>query len=256
MPRALAGAACDPPGGTRRRCAEGRDNTMHVTVRHILITALIAGSAMAANGCVHLKGSATPPTPSGLPTSPPSGVTPPPSGNCQAQNGAAQIVEISPDITATTDPTYGPIGESALAPANGFPNVAAVIHLTSGTSVQFANVDGANVDSAVGLGTTGFPPTPHTFPGGAQNPIGTAVGGTTWSTGRLAIPTGGTPCFSQTFTVPSVSPGTTLAIYFGDLDRYNTIPSGTAYRNVIVVTSTGAQPRERPRRQSILVHQH
>lgn len=215
--------------------------------RRFLVAVLIVGCAIAANGCYHIKGGAPPTPPTGF-TSFPSGVpTPTPSGACQSQNLNAQIVEISPDITATTDPTYGSIGESALAPANGFPTVASVIRLTSADVVQFANVDGANVDSAVGLGTSGFPSTPHTFPSGAQNPIGTALGAGTWSTGRLSVPTGSTPCFSQTFSLPQVGTGQTVSVYFGDLDRYNSIPNGTAYRNVVVVTAavSGAH-RRRP----------
>ncbi|MBV9102787.1 MAG: hypothetical protein JO060_04300 [Candidatus Eremiobacteraeota bacterium] len=219
---------------------------MHGRVRQFLIVLLLGGSVAAANGCVHLKGGTSGPLPTGV-TSPPSGVTQPPSGNCQSQSpNATVLVEISPDIRPTTYPLYGSVGEFATAPPSGnqLPGHAAPIQATSADVVQFANVDGALMDSAVGLGTGGFPSTPHGFPGGAQNPIGTLISSSTWSTGRLGIGTTNA-CFSQTFTLPQLGPGATLSVYFGDLDLYNSIPNGTAYRDVIVVSAAAARTARR-----------
>jgi hypothetical protein len=218
---------------------------MMTRIRGVLIAVLITGSAMAANGCYHIKGSGTPPTPpSGFTIFPSGQPTPTPSGNCRAQDPSAQIVEVSPEINPTTDPTYGKIGEYALLPASGgFPLFASVIRLTSIDVVQFANIDTVNVVSAVGMGTSGFPPIPFTFPSGSQNPIGTAIGSSTWSTGRLRIAVTNA-CFSQTFTLPQVSGTNSVTAYFGDFDRYNFGPF--PFRNVIVVTAPAAHAKRRP----------
>jgi|HubBroStandDraft_1064217.scaffolds.fasta_scaffold137137_3 hypothetical protein len=216
---------------------------MHFTLRQLLVLVLIGGSAVA-TGCYHIKtgGPVTPPTGSftgsgGVPT-------PTPHGACNGQDDSALIVEVSPEINYFTDPTYGKIGEYAPAPASGgFPSTAAVVHAASGETIQFANVDTVDIVSAVGLGSSGFPATPHTFPSGTQNPIGTAISSGTWSTGLMSAAVS-TACFSQTFTLPTVTGNSQAVIYFGDYNRYN---YATA-RDVIVVTagSGGAVKRYAP----------
>jgi hypothetical protein len=224
---------------------------MNLSLRSLCIGALVVGSALAANGCYHIKGATPPSGPTGFTSFPSGAPTPTPAGNCQAfaSGVTTAVIETSPEILPppTPDPTYGVVGEYALEPAGGgFNGTAAVIHLTSADVVQFLNVDTVYTVSAVGLGTSGFPNTPHTFPSGAQNPIGSAIGSGTWSTGRLGINLS-TGCYSQPLTLPQVTGGGTTAAYFGDLDRYNRVTNGQPYRNVIVVSAAPANPDARPR---------
>jgi len=213
---------------------------MYALFRRLLIVALIAGSACA-GGCYHIKtgGPVTPPTGS---TFSPGQPTPTPSGNCQSLDTTRTtiIVEVAPDINPTSVPTYGQIFGYAPAPPSGITLVSAVVHASTADVVQFWNISNSGEYSAVGLGSSGFPPVHHTFPSGTQNPVSSVIGSGTWSTGRLGVnSTSG--CFSQDFTL---SAGTW---YFGDYDFYNL----TNNRDVMIVTG-GAQPR-RVRTTSIIL---
>ena len=206
-------------------------------IRRFLGLAVVVGSIFAANGCYHIKtggsdgggGIPSGPTSSGAPTATPSGA-------CGSYDGSSFVVDVTPEILPTNNPTYGYLGEYGLSATGSSLPTAAPIDLAVGSTVQFLNVDSVHVVSAVGMGTKGFPPVPYTFPSGTQNPIGTAIGSALWSTGRLSVNLS-FGCYSQTFTLPSVTGNSTVTAYFGDYDNYNS-SNGTA-RGVIVVSVAG-----------------
>lgn len=204
---------------------------MYALFRRMLIVALVAGSACA-GGCYHIKGGGPVTPPTGF-TFIPGSPTPTPSGNCQSLDSTHTtiLVEVAPDINPTTVPTYGTIFAYAPAPPSGITLTSAVVKATTADVVQFWNISNSGEYSAVGLGSSGFPPVHHTFPSGTQNPVGSVIGSNTWSTGRLGI-NATTGCFSQDFTL---SAGTW---YFGDFDYYNSSNN----RDVMIV-SGAARPR-------------
>jgi hypothetical protein len=226
----------------RRVARKGGPHTMNVSIRRALIAILITGSAVVANGCYHIKGGAVP-EPSGFTSLPSGSPTSVPTGNCQGLGpNTTAVIEVSPEIRPTKDPTYGNIwGYAPEPPSGGFVGTAAVARVAPAAIVQFVNVDTTAAYSAVGLGTGGFPPVPHTFPANTQNPVGNAMGSGTWSTGRLGV-NFTTGCYSQPLSVPSVTGGGSVAVYFGDHDLYN-----FGYRDVLVV-SNGAASTDTQRR--------
>lgn len=193
----------------------------------VLAPAVAAAACfIAVNGCAHLDGgSAVSPTPS------PS-VTASSSAACTSTaNAAAQIVAISPLVTATNDPTYGVIAGYGLVAAGNSNNVAAPIVVSPSATVQFFNNDDASSQlrySAVGIaGATSFPSPTFTFPPATVAQTGTVISKTAaWSTGLLAG-----QCFSQAFTIAGAG-----TYYFGDYTYY-----GLAnIRDVIVATASPA----------------
>jgi hypothetical protein len=161
-----------------------------------------------------------------------------PPGPCAspASNATAFIV-MSVTVTPTQAPSYGPINGYALVnPDGSYPAVAGIIALHTTDIVQFVNVDnfsGVTIPhSAVGFpGAATFPPVPYAFPPAAAGPVGTTIGATLWSTGRLAA-----VCYSQAF---ALNAGTYV---FGDEDYYNL----SNMRDVLVV-QTGAADRHAAR---------
>jgi hypothetical protein len=214
-------------------------------VRTSLAVAFVCGAILAGGGCYHIKGGPAP-LPSGFPSS---GPTPTPAGTCNPlSTSTTALVDVSQGILSIRDPVYGNILGYAPDPGTGFPaTTASTITLRSSDVVQFINVDQAAPFSAVGFGTTSFPPVPYTFPSGTQNPIGTALGSSQWSTGRIPPfnTANGMFCYSQPFTLPRSG----TVVYFGDFDHYNTT-NGT-FRDVIIVS--GAAPRSHRRRAPVTV---
>ena len=184
----------------------------------------LGASFVALGGCAHLpNGSVPSPTPTPSATSTP---TPAPCTQTAAPN--AKLVVVSPLITPTTDPTYGVIGGYGLVTNGNSSNVAAIVNVPSGATVQFFNNDQFISQlrySAVGIpGVSAFPSPTYTFPPSSVTQIGTQITSTsTWSTGLLAG-----QCYSPSFSV--AGPG---AYFFGDYNYY-----GLAnIRDVIVVAS-------------------
>jgi hypothetical protein len=213
---------------------------MNAPLRRLLSLLIVVGSACA-GGCYHIKsggGPVTPPTGGG--SFGPGTPTPTPNGTCQQLQGTTtQVIDLAADILPVKDPTYGNVWGSGLQQfSGGFPSFAAVIRLQPQNIVQFFNIDTVHEFSAVGLGTTGFPAVPHTFPSGTQNPVGTAISTGTWSTGRLGAASSG--CYSQQFSLPQVITGQSLTIYFGDFDLYN-----FGFRNVLIVSTSAPQSQLR-----------
>ncbi|MBC5806511.1 MAG: hypothetical protein GIW96_09910 [Candidatus Eremiobacteraeota bacterium] len=137
------------------------------------------------------------------------------------------MIATSLSITATADPTYGTI--------NGFTDAASgsqagsVVGARTSDIIQFVNVDPSPLNhSAVGFpNATSFPSVPYAFQSAAQLPRATAIS-TSQSRSTGLIPSqGGSGCYSQQFTVPSIG-----TYYFGDYSHYNL----TNMRDVIVVT--------------------
>ena len=213
-------------------------------LRVLLVCTFVIGATIAGNGCVHIPGGAIP-NPSGGPTS-----SPTPTGTCAPlQATTTQVVDMSQGLAATNDPIFGPILGYALDPGNGtLPTVAARVTLRPSDLVQFANIDADIAYSAVGFGTTAFPPVPYSFPKGTQNPVGRAIGASEWSTGRVtpANAATGAICYSQQFTLPGVAGPTTVNAFFGDYDRYNL--TGGTFRDVIVVSNSAPQSHRRRRK--------
>jgi hypothetical protein len=161
--------------------------------------------------------------------------TPAPSATASAvaciatASAGAQIVAISPLITATPDPTYGVIAGYGLVASGNSNNVAAPIVVSPAATIQFFNNDDSSSQlrySAVGIaGATAFPVPTFTFPPAAVLALGTQISKTaTWSTGLL-----GGQCYSQAFTIAAAG-----TYYFGDYTYY-----GLAnIRDVIVATSS------------------
>lgn len=137
------------------------------------------------------------------------------------------VIAMSSSITATADHTYGTI--------NGYTDAASgsqtgsIIDTRTSDIIQFVNVEPSPVNhSAVGFpNATSFPSVPYAFQSAAQLPQATAISTSqSWSTG-LVPSQGGSGCYSQQFTVPSIG-----TYYFGDYSYYNL----TNMRDVIVVT--------------------
>jgi len=123
---------------------------------------------------------------------------------------------MSSSITATADHTYGTI--------NGYTDAASgsqtgsIIDTRTSDIIQFVNVEPSPVNhSAVGFpNATSFPSVPYAFQSAAQLPQATAISTSqSWSTG-LVPSQGGSGCYSQQFTVPSIG-----TYYFGDYSYYN-----------------------------------
>jgi hypothetical protein len=206
---------------------------MGTGLRGLLVSAFLFGAVLAGGGCYHLKGGPAP-LPSGVPTT---GPTPTPGGTCQpVQSSTNQIVDVSQGLAAIIDPTYGPILGYARDPQNGtLPTVSATISLKPNDLIQFANIDAAIAYSAVGFGVTKFPPVPYSFPSGTQSPVGTTLGASVWSTGRIPQGTNFGLCYSQQFKLP----GSGTVVYFGDYDHYNA--TNGSFRDVIIVSNTAPQ---------------
>jgi hypothetical protein len=211
------------------------------SVRAGLAWLFILGSVVAGAGCYHIKGGAIP-NPSGGPTTSPT-ITPLPGSCGTLQTSTTQIIDVSPGIVPTHNPTFGNMQGYGLDPGTGFPaQTAGPVNLRPADLIQFVNVDVTISDSAVGFGTTKFPAYPYTFPPGTQNPIGKAIGSSQWSTGRIQpVNSLGTFCYSQQFTLPSSG---TVA-YFGDFDNFN-LTFGS-FRGVIVVSNSAPQSHRRRR---------
>jgi hypothetical protein len=211
---------------------------MAIAVRGALLSLFLFGAVIAGGGCYHIKGGPAP-IPSGGPTGP----SPTPGGTCQPfQTSTNQIVDVSQGLAAIIDPTYGPILGYALDPQNGtLPTISATITLKPSDVIQFANIDAAIAYSAVGFGTTKFPPVPYTFPSGTQFPVGNALGASVWSTGRIPPGSNFGLCYSQQFKLP----GAGGVVYFGDYDHYNS--TNGSFRDVIIVSNSAPQSRYRRR---------
>ena len=211
---------------------------MNARLHRFLIVALVVGSAVAANGCYHVKtggGPYVPPTGSGSYN--PSSPTPTPQGNCQTLLGnTTAIIDVAADILPTKDPTYGNVwGYGLQTNPSNFPLQASVVKIAPNNQVQFFNIDTVQEYSAVGLGGNGFPTVPHTFPTNESKPLGAAINtNVNWSTGRLGAASTG--CFSQQFSLPQVIAGQSVVVYFGDYDLYN-----FGFRDAMVVSNSGAQ---------------
>jgi hypothetical protein len=197
---------------------------------------LALGALFAAlGGCAHITYSSPPMTPTPTPTPTPS--TAPSSAPCRSANPGAQIIAITPQITATLDPAYGLINGYDLVQNYNVSNVAAVVALLPADTVQFFNNDASTSDlrySAVGIPqVTAFPnPLTFIFPVAAAQPIGAQINsGTSWSTGLLAG-----QCYSQVFTI--AAKGT---YYFGDYTYY----SLANIRDVLLVSTSAPQSRIR-----------
>jgi hypothetical protein len=212
------------------------------SMRRLFGLLFVAAAVLAAGGCYHIKtsggdgGGSIPSGPTGNPSSP----TPTPNGACGNFGSPTAIIDVTPEISPVKNPTYGTISEYALSLGSSLP-VAAPISLTTADTVQFLNIDSVHEVSAVGMGTKGFPAVPFTFPSGTQSPVGTSIGASQWSTGRLGVNLS-FGCYSQVFTMPSVTNGKVVE-YFGDYDLYN--PSNGTARNVIIVTGGGQAVRHR-----------
>ena len=177
-----------------------------------LAALLLAGGAIAAGGgCAHLSNGSVPsvtPSPSALPS--------PSQAPCLAVASAtAQLVVVSPLITAVVDPTYGLISGYGPVTNGNASNVASPVVVTPSATIQFFNNDVANSQlrySAVGIsGVSTFPSPTYTFPPSATAQIGTQISSTAlWSTGLL-----GGQCYSQVFTI--AGSGT---YFFGDYTYY------------------------------------
>ena len=196
-------------------------------VAHLAPAVAAAACFIAINGCAHLGdgGSVVSPTPT--PTATASAAV----ACTTTANASAQIVAISPLVTAENDPTYGIVAGYGLVAAGNSNNVAAPIVVSPSATVQFFNNDDASSQlrySAVGIaGATSFPSPTFTFPPAAASAIGTVINkAATWSTGLLAG-----QCYSQTFTIAAAG-----TYYFGDYIFY-----GLAnIRDVIVATASPA----------------
>ena len=186
-------------------------------------------TAAAGAGCAHpFTGVAGPvPTPSPAP-SPSGSPGPSPSpGACATQDANATLIFMSANAAPTIDPNYGPL----FGYTNGIDNSqqplpTTIITVTSGLHVQFVNYDFNQTHSAASIVGISFPPaSPDPFPSGADQPIGTTISTSPWSTGLVPAVTS-FYCFSQSFTTPNA--GTYL---FGDIQTYGI----TNTRDVIVV---------------------
>jgi hypothetical protein len=188
----------------------------------LALTVLAGAGFIAADGCAHLTYGSVAPAPAPSPTATQAACIQSPAAN-------AQIVAISPQITPTTDPTYGLISGYGLVVNGSAGNVAAPIVVTPSSTVQFFDDDqlGSQLRySAVGIpGVSAFPSPSFTFPPSAVTAAGTQINATsTWSTGLM-----GAQCYSQTFTI--AGSGT---YYFGDYTYY----SLGNIRDVIVATAS------------------
>jgi hypothetical protein len=197
-------------------------------VKLIPLASLIAAGAcfLAADGCAHLPDGSIPA--SSASASPSATATAAQACNATA-NASAQVIAISPLVTATTDPTYGVIAGYGLVASGSSNNVSAPVVVSASATVQFFNNDDASSQlrySAVGIpNVTAFPAATYTFPPAAVTQTGTQINKTTsWSTGLL-----GGQCYSQPFTISGAG-----TYFFGDYTYY-----GLAnIRDVIVATSS------------------
>jgi hypothetical protein len=197
--------------------------------RAVFVALAFLGLALSAAACAHLSvvvGPTAPPSASPTPTGSP--------GTCndQAANTTV-IIAMALAVAPTTDPTYGVInGYTTVDITTGtFSNVASVITAHTSDVVQFANAEtGATpiLHSAVNFpNASAFPATPYTFPASTQQPLGTQISQSQWSTGPIQSTSGTGVCFSQAFTISA--PGT---YRFGDLSYYNL----SNMRDVLVVS--------------------
>lgn len=177
------------------------------------------------------------PSPTASGPTPSSGPTPTPgptaSGNCAGQaSNTTVIVVMSLSVAPTTDPKYGVINGYTTADrtTGTYGNIATVINVKTTDVIQFANGDYGSTPiyhSAVNFpNATSFPAVPYSFPSSTQQPIGTQITQSQWSTGQIPEVSSVAACFSQTFTLPS-----TGTYYFGDYNYYNQ----SNMRDVIVV---------------------
>ena len=222
----------------RSECGAGRwcgnDAKYSADRRAVKLTLLGTGVAVVAallsvDGCANLPGGSSVVAPTPTPTA--SSVA------CLATASAsAQIVAISPLITATPDPTFGIIAGYGLVAAGNSNNVAAPIVVLPTATIQFFNNDDSSSQlrySAVGIpGATSFPAATYTFPPSDVAEIGTQISKTAaWSTGLL-----GGQCYSQPFTIAGAG-----TYYFGDYTYY-----GLANLRDVIVATTSPAPSPSP----------
>ncbi len=202
-----------------------------MSARKVIWIVLCVLSSALTFGCAKQSGGVIPVvSPSPSPTAVPSVAC----NTNESTNPNLILIGIGSEATTVTSP-YGQIAGYALFDGIDIPGQAQVISktyagqpITTTNTVQFTNIElgaGTIFHSAVAFAGK-FPPTPYVFPSPAASPVGTVIGNSFWSTGRIPPAQSGLLCFSQEFTL---EPGT---YYFGDLDYYNTI---TSYRDVLVV---------------------
>jgi len=198
-------------------------------MRAAFVALALLALALCGAGCAHLDvtvGPTAPPSPTPTPTGSPGGC------NNQASNTTV-IIAMALAIAPTTDPTYGIINGYTTVDINtgNFSNVASVITAHTSDVVQFANAEIAStpiLHSAVNFpSANSFPATPYTFPSAAQQPLGTQISQSQWSTGPIQSSGLGGVCFSQAFTISTAG-----KYYFGDLTYYNL----SNMRDVLVVS--------------------
>lgn len=197
--------------------------------RILFIALTLFGIALSGAGCAHLPvvvGPTSSPSPTPTPTGSPAGC------NSQASN-VTVIVAMALAIAPSNDPTYGVInGYTTVDPSTGtFSNVASVITARTTDIVQFANAESGTtpiLHSAANFpNATSFPATPYTFPASTQQPLGSQISQSQWSTGQIQSASGAGACFSQPFTISSAG-----KYFFGDLNYFNL----SNMRDVLVVT--------------------
>jgi hypothetical protein len=196
--------------------------------RSLFCSLIVVSVLIVASSCTSLQRNYTS-LPTMIPTVPPSGATPQPSPSsnasiapaaCQTESPNATVIAMSLSISPATVAPYGQLfGYAPVDSTGAFNNVATVITVVAGTTVQFANGDAPAPQtiyhSAVGFSGATFPAVPYAFPSASANQTGSAVSTTTlWSTSQLP---GTSSCFSQPFVVPA---GT---FYFGDITYYNSL---------------------------------
>ena len=196
--------------------------------RSLFCSLVIVGVLIASSSCTSLQRNYSS-LPTIAPTVTPSGATPQPSPSstasivpaaCQTESPNATIIAMSLSISPATVAPYGQLfGYAPVDSTGAFNNVASVITVAAGSTVQFANGDAPAPQtiyhSAVGFAGNAFPSTPYVFPSASANQTGSAVSTTSlWSTSQLP---GTESCFSQAFVVPA---GT---FYFGDITYYNSL---------------------------------
>jgi plastocyanin len=198
--------------------------------RSLFCSLAIAGVTIASSSCTSLQRNYSS-LPTIAPTVTPSGATPQPSlapspgasigpAACQTESPNATVIAMSLSISPATIAPYGQLfGYAPVDSTGAFNNVAAVVTVAAGSTVQFANGDAPAPQtiyhSAVGFSGTAFPAVPYAFPSASATQTGSAVSTTSlWSTSQLP---GTESCFSQAFVVPA---GT---YYFGDITYYNSL---------------------------------
>lgn len=198
-------------------------------LRALFVALALFGLALCGAGCAHLAdtvGPTPPPSPTPTPTGSPGAC------NNQASNTTV-IIAMALSIAPTADPTYGVINGYTTVDINTgvFSNVASVITAHTSDVVQFANAEtgstpiahsGVNFPSA-----TVFPATPYTFPAATQQPLGTQISQSQWSTGPVQSSSVAGACFSQAFTISTAG-----KYFFGDLTYFNL----SNMRDVLVVS--------------------